>query len=412
MLTPDPRPSSAAKAARPWWVWPALVASVVLIAWLTLRPSGDTAAQVASRCATCGAWVQDGLDNIALFAPFGLLLAATGARAWMVFLLALAGSTSIELAQWEWIPGRYATVGDVVANVLGAMSGAVAWRYRIWWPSRRAACISATLVGVTLAAALSFATHAVRPAVPLGPFAAHLDPRRSPFALPAALQDARWNGQRLTCCPLPQAIRVAEDLEREDATLMIRASWEAAIDRRGRLLTVWDARSEAVVYLEVDRDEVSIRVASIGGTWGLTSPRLAVPWPTGVPGGREIEVMWTVQPGLQRLRVRQDGTSREVEAVARPSLAGAILLPQRPPGGWIAQLAVWLAPAIVVGWWLGRTGRPVAVATVPFLVALGAWCGRSPSAAVGATTQDLLGVAVAMAVSGLFALYLQRHEGA
>lgn len=64
--------------------------------------------------------------NIALFIPVGLLVVVlAGARRW--WLGPVGGalvSTVIELAQHFFLPERFATVNDVVANSLGALLGA------------------------------------------------------------------------------------------------------------------------------------------------------------------------------------------------------------------------------------------------------------------------------------------------
>lgn len=67
--------------------------------------------------------------NVALFVPFGLLIAAAWPRtnAWWVILLGFAASASIELVQ-TLLPSRYPTLSDVIANTLGAIIGCCAVR--------------------------------------------------------------------------------------------------------------------------------------------------------------------------------------------------------------------------------------------------------------------------------------------
>lgn len=69
------------------------------------------------------------LANIALFVPFGLLLAAAWPRTspWMVILIGYAVSATIELVQ-TLLPSRYPTLSDVIANTLGTIIGCVAAR--------------------------------------------------------------------------------------------------------------------------------------------------------------------------------------------------------------------------------------------------------------------------------------------
>lgn len=65
------------------------------------------------------------LTNVAMFVPLALLLVfALGARRWWIALgLCLAATVGIELVQHVMLPGRVASVKDVVANGIGAGIG-------------------------------------------------------------------------------------------------------------------------------------------------------------------------------------------------------------------------------------------------------------------------------------------------
>ncbi|MGO1855266.1 MAG: VanZ family protein [Microbacteriaceae bacterium] len=67
--------------------------------------------------------------NIALFIPFGLLLAAGWPRTnvWWIILMGFSASATIELVQ-TMIPGRVTTLSDVIANTLGTIIGCCAVR--------------------------------------------------------------------------------------------------------------------------------------------------------------------------------------------------------------------------------------------------------------------------------------------
>lgn len=66
--------------------------------------------------------------NIALFVPVGLLgVILVGARHWWIAIVAgLAASFCIEFGQLIFLPARFATVNDIIANTFGAGVGAVA----------------------------------------------------------------------------------------------------------------------------------------------------------------------------------------------------------------------------------------------------------------------------------------------
>ncbi|MFD5213421.1 VanZ family protein [Microbacterium sp. NPDC058345] len=78
------------------------------------------------------------LANIALFVPFGLLLATAWPRinAWLIILLGCAASVSIEVVQ-TLLPSRYPTLSDVIANTLGMAIGCLS--VRMLWRSSASA---------------------------------------------------------------------------------------------------------------------------------------------------------------------------------------------------------------------------------------------------------------------------------
>ena len=74
------------------------------------------------------------LANVVLFVPFGILAltAFRWMRVWSATLAGLATSCLIEGVQL-FLPTRYSTVSDLIANTAGALIGAllvVAWRRR------------------------------------------------------------------------------------------------------------------------------------------------------------------------------------------------------------------------------------------------------------------------------------------
>ncbi|WEK62324.1 MAG: VanZ family protein [Candidatus Microbacterium colombiense] len=67
------------------------------------------------------------LANIALFVPFGLLVAAAWPRTspWLIILFGYATSATIELVQ-SLLPSRFPTISDVIANTIGTVIGCLA----------------------------------------------------------------------------------------------------------------------------------------------------------------------------------------------------------------------------------------------------------------------------------------------
>lgn len=65
--------------------------------------------------------------NVAMFVPLGFLLALTLPQkaSWLPILLVPAFSGMIEFTQGQYLPQRFATISDVLANTMGGYLGAV-----------------------------------------------------------------------------------------------------------------------------------------------------------------------------------------------------------------------------------------------------------------------------------------------
>jgi glycopeptide antibiotics resistance protein len=66
-------------------------------------------------------------SNVVLFIPIGLLVGAFAGRRrwWLGIVVGFFTSCCIELGQLLFLPERYATINDVIANTLGAVIGAL-----------------------------------------------------------------------------------------------------------------------------------------------------------------------------------------------------------------------------------------------------------------------------------------------
>lgn len=76
------------------------------------------------------------LANVALFVPFGILLAVGWRRlkTWHLALLGLLTSGVIEFVQL-YLPTRFSTVSDLVANTAGAVIGCLVVKVIVWLAS-------------------------------------------------------------------------------------------------------------------------------------------------------------------------------------------------------------------------------------------------------------------------------------
>lgn len=115
------------------------VASWLAIAALTLMPHPEDVAEAAATpltCLLCGQFATvDVLLNILLFLPLGLGLVLAGFSPRRAVLLCGITTLLIELLQMKVIPGRDASLSDLVSNTLGGAAGAslaAHWRWIVF----------------------------------------------------------------------------------------------------------------------------------------------------------------------------------------------------------------------------------------------------------------------------------------
>jgi hypothetical protein len=73
-------------------------------------------------------------SNIVFFVPIGLIvvLLVGGRRWWLGVVIGGFSSITVELGQHLFLPSRFATVDDIVANTLGALFGSVIGVGALW----------------------------------------------------------------------------------------------------------------------------------------------------------------------------------------------------------------------------------------------------------------------------------------
>jgi len=132
---------------------------------MTLTPQAGPPAYAPSLCILCGEMaVQDIILNVILFVPFGAGLRLAGVRRARVIAIAFCLTTAIELLQMHAIPGRDASLGDVITNTFGGVVGvALADSWQTWLlpttQQARRLLWGGVIVWVTILAATVWALH-------------------------------------------------------------------------------------------------------------------------------------------------------------------------------------------------------------------------------------------------------------
>jgi glycopeptide antibiotics resistance protein len=126
-------PTEPRRFRLPWLAVSAVLALFVVVALLVwpTRVDGSlvTVVQALSARFDTGPWSETiqlarFVANVALFVPLTFLVGLASRRWWLGFAVGVAASAGSELVQ-RALPGRDASVDDLIANALGAAIGAV-----------------------------------------------------------------------------------------------------------------------------------------------------------------------------------------------------------------------------------------------------------------------------------------------
>jgi hypothetical protein len=413
------RPAGGARTA-------GLAGALALIAVATLTPQdGRGVARLAHWCWQCGAlWLADGASNVLLFLPLGVALAARGWRVPTVVLLGGAVTLLVETLQWVGVPpGRLASRGDLVANVLGTLLGAGLWRRRGWRRPATPRVARALAVGwvAGVAAVAAGTALALRPAG-----TARLDSRPVVSPITHVPGSGWFEGTTDSVEVDGVVVRRGYTGPVILATRPSPAATRATLHVHGRdptpapvpLLVLHDAgawRPWLAVAQHGTTAEATL--TRTGGAWGLAMPVLSLP---GAFAPRSLEEPLTLTVATTPQAISMEGRAGAWGGAhtlsLTPLLGWALLQAEvRTDGAWAPLVAtLWLALlAVPVGWWGAqgagrqRTGWGVAAAltvalggavTLPGVLLGSAW----PSAAELALVAGLSGVGAWASRRGIF----------
>ena len=360
-----------------------------LIGWATLRPgSGSYSAGVAC----CSGF--DLALNVLLFLPLGAGLLLAGCRVRTTVILGLLLSSVIELAQWRWIPGRFASPADVLANVAGVGLGILAvsrWERRDrWWP-KIAPVIAVTVVFVWLAGG-----YLAQPAIPGSA------PWTAEWTDTTAGEGARVVALAVQGTPLPAGpIAGASNLRARlmasrktvlDATLVTGARTEGP-HRLAEIVV--GAGSVPFLVLE-QRGDALLAYQRIGLSWvGLRGPWLELKGALGPPGRDTVRVELTATRSEVRLSATRWGGDRSTSYALSPELYPGALFHRASDGALRWRLVPAMLSFMLLGLAMARHPKLLLIAAavalfvsanragsaypewpVVLVAALGAWIGR------------------------------------
>jgi hypothetical protein len=351
-----------------------VVAGSLAIAVATLRPDPQAARRVSElplSCLVCGDL--GGMDvalNLLLFAPVACGLALLGVSTPRITLIAALASLSIETIQFAWLPGRDASLSDLLTNTAGA--ACFGWltlhRASILLPNPREAqrLTGAAVVGwiaLQCGGAWSLAP-TLPPTIYWGQWAPDLGFLEQ---FHGSVLDARIAGDSVP----PHRSRASDHLRslllREGGPVSARVILGPPPRALAPIFSVFDGRSTEIFLLGQRRDEAFFRLRTRASTLRLRPPALRLPGALTGPPGDTVALTASYLHGRYHLRVENRTRVTETTLDVTPSMGWAFFMPFRefaiaPAYGWITTL--WIAVLLLpLGYWTARASTLQALLT-------------------------------------------------
>jgi hypothetical protein len=349
---------------------------VILAATLTPEPSQSRAAEATPLwCLVCGEYGGvDVLNNILLFIPFALGLRLAGAPSRTVVFAGALLALGIETLQLFAIPGRDASLSDVLTNTLGSWLGAVAgnhWRTLLRPRGRRARQLAGLASAGWLVLQVGTAV-LLRPGIADGPFQSEWrpdTPGRLPFS--GEVTSASVSGMEVA----PGAVDSAGELSRRLSRGRISVRLEIrAGDTASHWSTVYRLTGRHGPLLQIDawRSDLVFQPPARAQLLRLRAPRLLIE--NALAPSAEVTLI---------ARERHDTLSgqpspipgRQAIHVLSPSQSWTLISPFLYAYGREARLVTgcWLGLLLsLIGyWWTQALGWPRGPAAASVAVCLG-----------------------------------------
>lgn len=339
------------------------------IAVATLTPVRDLRGEALLTpltCLVCGE--RGGADvvlNLLLFLPLAIGLRLSG-QSWIrTVLLAAAISFTVELLQYRIVPGRDASLSDLLSNTtsgaIGATIGPVLLQALM--PTRRRA--SALLAGgVTFVLALLAASAwLLSPDLPDGRLISRRAPPTGLLVFGGQVRAVRLDGLPMPAegSP-PDSAVLRRGLDRGSLTLEAEVV-SAAPPADGSWIYLLSVPSVDVLTLTQRERVVGVEVPSRALRYYFRAPSLSLadglPAAPGVP----VRLLATERGGRMTLTSEYDGVQRSVEFGISPAYGWSMLLPfdlaVGPGTRWITCLVL-AALFFPLGFWAAWMRRPAA----------------------------------------------------
>ncbi|MBV6521906.1 MAG: hypothetical protein MNPFHGCM_02050 [Gemmatimonadaceae bacterium] len=320
-----------------------LGALLIAIGWLTLMPVAPSQ-PLNPACILCGdLGGADYIQNVILFAPLGLALGLIFPRQAIGLVLPVLLSLAIELVQWRFIPGRSATLGDLLANSMGGGIGWLTGSFSdfLLLPHARRARRLAAASGVVLVGLLGIAGRLLQPSVPLLVFFVQWLPNKVGYDVFAGKVDTlEVNGRFLkhgdAADPVYEPAIVGP--ERNDVRAVVGATARGS-ERIALIARMANMSNERFMIGRDDQDFV-YRARTHSADAGLRTPIVSLDDAFQLGGGwrsaddtATIEIESSVVQTEWRLKVRGPAGEATRTVALSPATAWAFFMPRDIPLG-------------------------------------------------------------------------------
>ena len=378
-----------------------MLAAVMLVATLvaTLTPQPANIVTANFWCIACGEFgALDFAANIVMFMPLGLAVALSTSSRLRTVLICVAITVFIEGMQVRIIPGRDASLGDLIANTLGGWIGAevaLLWR-TVVWPGASLARWLSVIWAVAFALIGGLTSAGLRPAhIPRSLWVQWTPARASYTPFTGRLLRFDVNGIDLAAPYPPTSLGLDRAISGEPWLATTTISPQGIEPSKSVIVRVAEERTVLVSVEQRGRD-LSCYQKTRASDFRFRSPRAVLP--DGLAAGTGDSTRLTCSRADKRLIagvIDANGTRTEGVRLS-PSLGWILMSPFDLPVErrlwWIG--ALWLiALGLPGGFWLARarsagTNRssivgPVVIAAIGLTLSLlgaPAYAGTAPAA--------------------------------
>jgi len=251
--------------------------SLATILALTLYPTRSRTAEWT--CIFCGTFsVADAILNVLLFVPFGAGLALMRVPLKRSLFVAILVPIAIELAQ-SGIPGRDASIGDLITNTFGCGIGYGAIMSATWCflPSHRQASLLSLVAAVVVVGSVTVTGGLVQPSFPQSRYFAQWTPDFDHMArYRGKVLDARIG---LLALP-PQSVEQTDSFTAmwfDGDPIRIRAVTGPPVFALAPLFSISDNHEREILLVGPDRRDLVFRYRTRSISWRLHQPAITIP---------------------------------------------------------------------------------------------------------------------------------------